>query len=223
VAAPAANLAAQAIARPRPARWGRSRNERRRPRPRSRKDTDEIQGRLPNRSSGAAGRLHHPGRHGRSVRVRCGCAAAAAGAAFRAGLSYTTFLSNSAFGGTPEGFSLRVNHIVGINAAYFIGQSTDDGLHLQAMFHIKQQGVTNQATGDHEDLDSLAAGFELGYLWKVYKGLYVAPRIGALYYLDKPQGPDNAPVMIGDRSYDNPRHKNRDTHFIPTLSVGCSW
>jgi hypothetical protein len=157
------------------------------------------------------------------MRQSAGLAGGVVWGPFRAGLSYTTFLSNSAFGGTPEGFSLRVNHIIGINAAYFIGRSTDDGLYLQAMFHIKQQGVTNQATGDHKDLDSLAAGFELGYLWKVYKGLYVAPRIGALYYLEKPQGPDNNPVLIGNRAYDNPRHKNWDTYFIPTLSVGYSW
>lgn len=38
-----------------------------------------------------------------------------------------------------------------------------------------------------------------------------------------PQGPDNAPVQIGDRAYDNGRHKVWDTYFIPTLSVGYSW
>jgi hypothetical protein len=142
---------------------------------------------------------------------------------FRAGLSYTTFLSNSTFGGAPEGFSLRVNYIIGLNAAYFIGRRTDEGLYAQAMLHIKQQGVTNEATGAHRDLDSLAAGLELGYLWKVWKGLYVAPRVGALYYIKSPQGPDNAPVQIGDRAYDNGRHKVWDTYFIPTLSVGYSW
>ncbi|MET0595821.1 MAG: autotransporter outer membrane beta-barrel domain-containing protein, partial [Polyangiaceae bacterium] len=113
---------------------------------------------------------------------------------FRAGMSYATFLSNSSFGGTPDGFSLRANYIVGINASYFIGKSSDDGLYVQAMFHIKQQGVTNEATGDHRDLNSLAAGLELGYLWKVYRGLYVAPRVGALYYLKSPQGSENQPV-----------------------------
>lgn len=156
------------------------------------------------------------------MRQSAGLAGGVVWGPFRAGLSYTTFLSNSAFGGTPEGFSLRVNHIYGINVAYFIGQTTDDGLYLQGMFNIKQQGVTNEATGDHKDLDSLAAGFELGYLWKVYKGLYVAPRIGALYYLKSPQ-PENTPVQIGDRTYDNARHKDWDTYFIPTLSVGYSW
>ncbi|HXJ20838.1 MAG TPA: hypothetical protein VMT03_11455 [Polyangia bacterium] len=142
---------------------------------------------------------------------------------FRAGLSYSTFLSNKAFGGVPEGFSMRVNYIIGFNAAYFIGRHTDDGLYVQAMFHIKQQGVTNDATGNHKDLDSLAAGLELGYLWKVWKGLYVAPRVGALYYLESPQGPNNDPVQIGDRAYDNSRHKVWDTYFIPTLSLGYSW
>jgi hypothetical protein len=142
---------------------------------------------------------------------------------FRAGLSYATFKSNSSFGGTPDGFTMRVNYIIGINASYFIARSTDDGFYVQGMFHIKQQGVTNDGTGDHKNLDSLAAGLELGYLWKVYKGLYVAPRIGALYYVKKPQGPGNNPVQIGDLAYDNNRHKDWDTYFIPTLSVGYSW
>ena len=142
---------------------------------------------------------------------------------FRAGLSYSTFLSNKSFGGVPEGFSMRVNYIVGLNAAYFIGRHSDDGLYVQAMFHIKQQGVTNDATGAHRDLDSLAGGLELGYLWKVWKGLYVAPRVGALYYFKKPQGADDQPILIGDRLYDNDRHKTWDTYFIPTLSVGYSW
>lgn len=142
---------------------------------------------------------------------------------FRAGLSYASFLSNPSFGGTPDGFSLRANYIVGINASYFIAQSTDEGLYVQAMFHIKQQGVTNEATGDHRDLNSLAAGLELGYVWKLYRGLYVAPRVGALYYLKKPQGAGNRPLRIGDRDYDNGRHKDFDTYFIPTVSVGYSW
>jgi hypothetical protein len=142
---------------------------------------------------------------------------------FRAGLSYATFLSNSAFGGVPDGFSMRANYIIGINVAYFIAKHTDEGLYVQAMFHIKQQGITNETTGAHRDLDSLAAGLELGYVWKVWKGLYVAPRVGALYYVKRPQGWDNNPVMVGDLAYDNDRHKAWDTYFIPTLSVGYSW
>jgi hypothetical protein len=141
---------------------------------------------------------------------------------FRAGMSYATFLSNGTFGGTPDGFQMRANYIVGFNAAYFIGQSSDKGLYVQGMLHIKQQGVTNVDTGDHKDLNSIAAGLELGYVWKIYKGMYVAPRIGALYYVKKPQ-PGNDPVQIGDKMYDNARHKNFDTYFIPTLSLGYSW
>lgn len=141
---------------------------------------------------------------------------------FRAGLSYGSFLSNPALGGVPDGFDLRVNCVVGINAAYFIGQDTDSGLYVQAMFHIKQQGVTDQESGAHVDLDSLALGMELGYVWKVYEGLYLAPRVGALRYLKTPQ-PGNQPVAVGDRLYDNDRHKDWDTYFIPTLSVGYSW
>lgn len=142
---------------------------------------------------------------------------------FRAGMSYASFLSNKSLGGSPEGFSLRANYIVGFNASYFIARRTDDGLYVQGMFHIKQQGVTNDATGDHVDLDSLAAGLEVGYVWKVYKGLYVAPRVGALYYVKSPQGASNDPVRVGNRDYDNDRHKVLDTYFIPTLSLGYSW
>lgn len=141
---------------------------------------------------------------------------------FRAGLSYASFLSNASLGGVPDGFDLRVNYLIGINAAYFIGQKTDKGLYVQGMVHIKQQGVTNKSDGAHENLDSVAVGLELGYVWKIYKGMYVAPRVGALYYVDKPQ-PGNKPVEVGDRMYDNDRHKNWDTYFIPTLSLGYSW
>jgi hypothetical protein len=140
---------------------------------------------------------------------------------FRAGMSYATFLSNSTFGGTPDGFTMRVNYIIGFNAAYFIGGS-DRGLYVQGMLHLKEQGVTNDADGAHKDLGSVATGLEIGYVWKFYKGAYVAPRIGALYYVEKPQ-PGNDPVMIGDRMYDNDRHKNFDTYFIPTMSLGYSW
>jgi len=141
---------------------------------------------------------------------------------FRAGLSYASFLSNASLGGVPEGFDLRVNYVIGINAAYFIAQDTDRGFYVQPMLHIKQQGVTNQANGAHVDLSSVALGLELGYVWKIYEGLYVAPRVGALYYLKSPQ-PGNGPIDVGGRSYDNDRHKNWDTYFIPTLSVGYSW
>jgi hypothetical protein len=34
---------------------------------------------------------------------------------------------------------------------------------------------------------------------------------------------ENLPVRIGDRDYDNSRHKSWDTYFIPTVSVGYSW
>lgn len=142
---------------------------------------------------------------------------------FRAGLSYATFLSNASLGGVPDGFTLRANYIIGLNASYFIARSTDDGLYVQAMFHIKQQGVTNIDSGDQKNLNSLAAGLELGYVWKVYRGLYVCPRIGALYYLKRPQGPDDEPVLVGDKYYDNDRHKAIDSYLIPTLSVGYSW
>jgi hypothetical protein len=157
-----------------------------------------------------------------ALKQGAGFAAGAVFGPFRAGLSYATFLSNKSFGGTPDGFTMRANYILGINASYFIAQDTDEGFYVQAMFHIKQQGVTNNATGAHKDLNSLAAGLEVGYLWKIYQGLYVCPRVGALYYVKSPQA-NNQPVRIGDRDYDNGRHKTFDTYFIPTLSLGYSW
>jgi hypothetical protein len=158
-----------------------------------------------------------------AMKQGAGIAGGVAWGPFRAGLSYATFLSNSSFGGTPKGFSLRANYILGLNVAYFIAQSSDEGPNVQAMLHIKQQGVTNLATGDHKDLDSIASGLEIGYVWKLYRGLYVAPRIGALYYFKSPQGSANQPIQIGDRKYDNDRHKIFDTYFIPSLDVGYSW
>lgn len=141
---------------------------------------------------------------------------------FRAGLSYATFLSNAALGGTPDGFSLRVNYLYGAQVAWFPGQKSDRGFYVQGMVHFKEQGVTNLDNGAHEDLFSVATGLELGYVWKFYKGAYVAPRIGALYYVNKPQ-PGNMPVDVGGKDYDNGRHKDWDTYFIPTVSVGYSW
>ncbi len=112
---------------------------------------------------------------------------------FRAGLSYASFLSNPSLGGVPEGFDLRVNYLLGINAAYFIGQDSDRGLYVQAVLHVKEQGVTNQATA-HVDLGSLALGASLGYVWKLY-----------------------------ERLYDNDRHREWDTTLSPPLSLGYSW
>lgn len=142
---------------------------------------------------------------------------------WRVSLGYASFLSNSAFGGTPAGFTMRVNSIVSVNAAYFLFGRTHDGPYVQAMLHVKEQGITDDASGDHVDLDSLASGLELGWAFSVFRGLYLAPRVGALSYLKSPQGPSNAPVRVGGRAYDNERHKVWDTYFIPTLSVGYAW
>lgn len=58
---------------------------------------------------------------------------------FRAGLSYASFLSNASLGGVPEGFDLRVNYVIGINAAYFIAQNTDRGFYVQPMLRRKRR------------------------------------------------------------------------------------
>ena len=38
-----------------------------------------------------------------------------------------------------------------------------------------------------------------------------------------PSWTNAAPITVGDRTYDNARHKDWDTYFIPTLSLGYSW
>ena len=90
------------------------------------------------------------------------------------------------------------------------------------MYHNKMQIVTEKSSGISKKLNSDLLGMEIGYVWYVYKGFYLTPRLGALYYIKSPQGRSNKPVQIGNSLYDNDRHKIWDTYFIPTLSIGYS-
>lgn len=143
---------------------------------------------------------------------------------WRGSVGFYRFDAPSAvFSGVPEGFGLRVNYLLSLNADYFLNGRMDDGLYLRMMVQTKEHLVTNLASQTSRYLPSKLAGLEVGYVWRLYQGLYVAPRIGALYYFQSPQGVTNAPVVIDDRSYDNERHKTWDTYFVPTVSVGYTF
>jgi len=134
---------------------------------------------------------------------------------YRLSLGYEHFKAPSKqFSGTPDGFNMRVNYIFALNFDYFYAKSKiDKGLYSRLMYHNKSQFVENKASLDSKILYSQLVGLELGYVWKFFHGLYVAPRAGALYYLKSPQGKDNNPVLIGDAYYDNKRHKVWDTYY----------
>jgi hypothetical protein len=126
------------------------------------------------------------------------------------------------FSGKPDGFDLTIEYIYSAHYSYFWSGKTDKGLYTRIMYHNKKQIVTEKISGISKNLYSDLIGLELGYVWYLYKGFYINPRIGALYYLKSPQGKDNNPVLIGNSLYNNDRHKTWDTYFIPTISIGYS-
>lgn len=138
-------------------------------------------------------------------------------------IGFQQFESPKGFGGTPEGFDLKVDYIYSLHYSYFWNGKTDKGLYTRFMYHNKKQIVTEQNSGISKNLYSDLVGLELGYVFPIYKGLYVTPRIGALYYINSPQGKDNNSVEVGNSFYDNGRHKTWDTYFIPTVSLGYSF
>ncbi len=138
-------------------------------------------------------------------------------------LGYQHFPAPSTlFSGVPEGFDLTVEHIYSIHYSYFWNGKTDKGLYTRFMYHNKMQIVTEQNTNTSKKLYSDCVGAELGYIWYFSKNFYLTPRVGALYYINSPQGKENNPVLVGSSYYDNKRHKTWDTYFIPTISVGYS-
>ena len=144
---------------------------------------------------------------------------------YRISAGYSRFDAPSkTYSGVPDGFKLRVDYIFALNLDYFFSKSkTDKGFYTRLMYHNKRQYVENKSTKDSKFLYSQLVGLEIGYVWKLYHGLFIAPRMGALYYFKSPQGNENKPVLIGDAYYNNERHKVWDTYFIPTLSVGYSF
>lgn len=138
-------------------------------------------------------------------------------------VGFQQFKSPDGFGGMPDGFDLKVDYIYSLHYSYFWNGTTDKGPYTRLMYHNKKQVVTEQGSGTSKNLYSDLVGLELGYVFRVYKGFYVTPRVGALYYIKSPQGKDNEPVAVGNSFYDNGRHKTWDTYFIPTVSIGYSF
>ncbi len=126
------------------------------------------------------------------------------------------------FSGKPDEFDLTVEYIYSIHYSYFWNGKTDKGLFSRFMYHNKKQIVTEKSSGLSKALYSDLIGVELGYVLRFYKGFYITPRMGALYYVKSPQGKDNNPVQVGNAFYDNKRHTTWDTYFIPTISLGYS-
>lgn len=134
---------------------------------------------------------------------------------YRMSIGYEQFNAPSKeFSGTPDGFKMRVDYIYAINFDYVFSKNKEEnGAYTRIMYHNKKQYVENIATHDYKNLYSQLVGLEVGYIWKFYKGFYLAPRVGAMYYIKKPQGKENNPVLIGDVFYDNKRHKILDTYY----------
>lgn len=141
---------------------------------------------------------------------------------FRAGVGYYRFDSPyRKLSGAPEGFELSVRHIVSVDATWHILEDRVEGPYVRLMGQWKRQRVENLDNGARKHLDSVLLGPELGWAWRVHSGLYLAPRLGALYYLKRPQGPDNAPVQVGGKPYDNERHHYWD--LFATLGAGYAF
>lgn len=138
-------------------------------------------------------------------------------------VGYHHFKSPDGFGGTPEGFDLKVDYIYSVQYGYFWNGKTDKGLFTRFMYNNKKQIVTEKSSGISKNLYSDLVGLELGYVFHIYKGFYLTPRVGALYYIKSPQGKENNSVAVGNSFYENDRHKTWDTYFIPTVSIGYSF
>lgn len=73
-----------------------------------------------------------------------------------------------------------------------------DGAYIRAIGQVKRQQAENLTIGVRRDLDSALVGPELGWMFRVYHGLYLAPCVGALYCVKSPQGEHNRPSTSGD-------------------------
>jgi len=137
---------------------------------------------------------------------------------FRAAVGFYRFDSPSkALGGVPDGFELKVNWLLSVDAAYFIAQDDLRGAYVRVAYQEKEQRVLNVSNGARTYLRSRLVGPEVGYVWNIGAGAYLAPRVGALYYLRSPQ-PGGTPILVGGRLYDNDRHKRWD--LFATVGLG---
>ena len=136
------------------------------------------------------------------------------------GTGFYRFPSNPEFGGYDPKFNLFVDYIFAAQAGWYFWPGNKKGFYLAMIYHIKRQTVTEVSSGNSVRLYSQLIGPELGYEWNFWGPVYIAPRIGALYYIQRPQGYAGAPVSVGNSSYDNPNHKIWDLYY--TLSIGVN-
>jgi len=137
----------------------------------------------------------------------------------RAGVGFYRFRSPyRSLSGAPEGFDLSVDGIAHAELAWHPFASSMNGPYVELVGQLKWQRVENRANGRMRRLSSTLVGPELGWVWRVVEGLYVTPRMGALYYAAPPQGRAQAPVDVGGAKYDNPRHKTWDLYG--TIGIG---
>ncbi|MBI2390569.1 MAG: hypothetical protein HYV09_13345 [Deltaproteobacteria bacterium] len=140
----------------------------------------------------------------------------------RAGAGFYRFDSPfRALSGAPEGFELKVDAILAGDLTWHFASDRIEGPYVKAVVQAKSQRVENLESGARRSLSSFLVGPEIGWTIRVRGGLYLAPRLGALYYAVRPQGPDNRPVEIGGKPYDNDHHKTFDLYA--TLGIGYAF
>jgi hypothetical protein len=170
-------------------------------------------------------------RWGGFVEADLGVLAMSGGVGLFAGPSYGPFRFGAGFyrfdspwralSGAPAGFELKVNYLVAADASWFFASERVEGPYVRALVHFKGQRVENTDNGARRDLFSALAGPEVGWAFRIRSGVYLAPRVGALYYLEKPQGVRNAPIDVGGSPYDNDHHKTFDLYA--TLGLGVAF
>lgn len=137
----------------------------------------------------------------------------------RAGIGFNRFESPyRALSGAPKGFDLKVDGLLQADVAYHPFSKRMDGFYVRLIGQLKRQRAENRDNGARKALDSALVGPELGWVFRLYHGLYVTPRVGALYYAKSPQGRDNNAIDIGGRAYDNDKHKLFD--YYGTIGLG---
>lgn len=172
-----------------------------------------------------------PTRLGAYVEADLGVLALFRGAGLFAGVSYGSWRAGAGFyrfhspyrslSGAPEGFDLSVEGIAHIEAAWHPLSTRIEGGYVKLIGQLKWQQVENIDNGSRRVLDSTLLGPELGWIFRVIEGAYLTPRVGALYYVDPPQGRSGDAVDVGGAPYDNPRHKTWDLYG--TIGIGYAF
>ncbi len=135
-------------------------------------------------------------------------------------VGFYRFESSPGFGGFDDEFRLFVDYIGLVQASYFVNGRRAEGIYLRAAYQAKQQTVRLKSNGAEKALTSHLVGPEVGYRLKFYRGFFVIPRVGVLYYVKSPQ-PGREPVQVGGAAYDNPSHKWVDAYF--TFDLGFAF